>query len=190
MGLSIHYSGSISSKEMLIPLIEEVSDICKTLEWVTHCFDGKNDGHLTGISFSPAGSEPVFLTFLPTGFLCSPINLLCRDMYDGIKFEKKLMFTASTKTQYAGADAHISIIKLLKYISKKYLKDFNLNDEGDYWETGSDKILYAQFKRYNYLLNVVSDILDNLKTTPGEATISLADKIEKIIKEKFKGGTE
>lgn len=33
MGLSIHYSGYILEKEMLDSLIEEVSDVAKTLGW-------------------------------------------------------------------------------------------------------------------------------------------------------------
>jgi hypothetical protein len=191
MGLSFHYSGRIISEELLAPLIAEVTDICKTLEWQTHSFDGINDDdHLVGISFAPQGSEPVWLTFLPGGRLCSPTSLTCREIYDGIQFDKELMFTAGTKTQYAGPDAHIAIMKLLKYISGKYLKHFDLNDEGNYWETGDEKILYAQFGKYNFLLDAVGEVLSGLQTIPGETTVSFAERLEKILKEKFKGDWE
>lgn len=104
MGLSIHYSGNIISEELLNRLIEEVTDICKTLEWDTYFFDGYNDDGLKGIFFAPPGCEPVFLSFLPGGRMCSPVSLMTREIYDGIHFDKELMFTASTKTQYAGPD--------------------------------------------------------------------------------------
>ncbi|HET7116218.1 MAG TPA: hypothetical protein VFI29_06990, partial [Hanamia sp.] len=123
MGLSIHYTGYILNKEMLDPLMEEVADICKSLNWESHTFD---DDEIKGVCFAPEGSEPVFLTFNKNGRTLSPINILVKDIYDGARLDKDLIFTTSTKTQYAGADAHIAIIKLLKHLSKKYLKDFTL----------------------------------------------------------------
>ncbi len=190
MGLSIHYSGSLAREEFLNNLVEEVADICKTLEWTTCLFDGDNADRLKGISFAAPGSELVFLSFLPGGRMCSPLNLITSEMYDGVQFEKELMFTASTKTHYAGPDAHIAIIKLLKYISGKYMKDFQLTDEGNYWESGDEKILYDQFKKYNFYLNAVSDSLSDLRGIPGESPANLADRIEKILKKKFKGDAE
>ncbi|CAN5378790.1 hypothetical protein BH11BAC3_BH11BAC3_02000 [soil metagenome] len=190
MGLTIYYSGSISSEKLLGPLIEEVSDICKSLEWKsTILTGGNNDDQLTGICFSPEKSEPVFLTFLPGGRLCSPTNLLCKDIYDEVQFAKELMFTACTKTQYAGPEAHIAIIKLLKYISGKYLTNFVVNDEGKYWETGDEKVLYAEFDKYNLLVNIVDKALNDLHRSPADTPGSLAEKIQQILKGKFKDGT-
>lgn len=187
MGLSIHYSGYIINKQMLDPLIEEVTDICKTLDWKTHSFDDKD---IKGVSFAPKGSEPVFLTFNEDGRTLSPINILAKDIYDGLQIDKHLIFTTSTKTQYAGPDAHVAIIKLLKYLSVKYLRDFTLEDEGKYWETGDENILLEQFEKYNFYLRKISDILINIKSVPGETPESLAGRIEKILKEKFRGFDE
>jgi hypothetical protein len=53
-----------------------------------------------------------------------------KDIYDGVRLDKELMFTTSTKTQFAGMEAHIAIIDFLKHLSKKYLKEFTLTDEG------------------------------------------------------------
>ena len=87
MGLTIYYSGSITSEELLDPLIEEVTDICKSLEWKSTILTGMNDDdHLRGICFGPEKSEPVFLTFIPDGRLCSPTNLMCRDIYDDVQY--------------------------------------------------------------------------------------------------------
>lgn len=144
MGLSIHYSGNIAELEKLDQLIEEVTAICKELDWSMQTFD---DDAIKGISFSPTDCDPVFLTFNSEGRLLSPINILVKDIYDGGSIDRELMFTTSTKTQFAGIDAHIALIKLLKYISKKYLKDFKLMDEGDYWETGDEKAISKAIRK-------------------------------------------
>ncbi len=187
MGLSIHYSGYILDKEMLDPLIEEVTDICKTLNWSTHTFD---DDEIKGVSFAPEGSEGIYLTFNKDGRSLSPINILAKDIYDGKLVPKEMMFIANTKTQYAGVDAHIAIIKLLKYLSKKYFKDFTLSDEGYYWETSDEKILFEQFDRYNAAIETFSETLKKLPAVPGETTESLSERIEKLLREKFGGKKE
>lgn len=151
MGLSIHYSGDIRSKEFIDSLTEEVTDICKTLEWPIHLF---NDDEIRGVCFSPKGGEPVFLTFNKDGRMLSPIIIQEKSVYNNLQLTEELVFSISTKTQYAGIDAHISIITLLKYISAKYLKNFTLIDEGCYWETGDVKILMNQFKKYNSAMNI------------------------------------
>ena len=182
MGLSIHYSGILRDKKLLAHLIEEVKEISETLDWTPHIIDDKD---LKGIAFAPEGSEPVFLTFDHNNRLLSPMNILVKEIYDGVRFDKELMFTTSAKTQYAGPDAHIAIIKLLKHISAKYLQSFTLSDEGNYWETGDEKILYAQFKKYEEALHFVQKSLQDFTAVPGETASSLAERIEKILKEKF-----
>lgn len=183
MGLSIHYSGVLRDRKLLTLLTEEVTEISETLDWTSHIIDDKD---LKGISFAPKRSEPVFLTFDHNNRLLSPTNILVKEIYDGVRFDKELIFTTSVKTQYAGPDAHIAVIKLLKYISAKYLENFTLSDEGNYWETGDEKILYAQFKKYEEALDFVQEALQDLTPVPGETTASLAERIEKILKEKFR----
>lgn len=165
---------------MIDSLIEEVSEICKELEWHFHTYDDKD---IKGISFAPEKSEPVFLTFNPDGVLLAATNLMFQDIYDDIRISKDLLFTAITKTQYAGMDTHIAIIKLLKYISNKYLETFNLSDEGNYWETGDKQELEIQFKRYNTLINFVANTLNDFSTKKDETPASLADRIEKYLNE-------
>ena len=177
MGLSIHYSGVLRNKKLLVPLIEEVKEISETLDWTSHVIDNKD---LKGISFAPERSEPVFLTFDHNNRLLSPMNILVKEIYDGVRFDKALLFTTSVKTQYAGPDAHIAIIKLLKHISAKYLESFTLSDEGNYWETGDEKILYAQFKKYEEALNFVQKSLQDFTAVHGETASSLAERVEKI----------
>ena len=74
----------------------------------------------------------------------------------------------STKTQYGGIKTHMLIIHLLKYLSNKYFRTFQLTDEGKYWETGDKKLLEDAFKRYNDLLNSVADALETFPLKTGE----------------------
>ena len=45
--------------------------------------------------------------------------------------------------------------------------------------------LKKQFAKYDFLLNAVADALSEMKTVPGETALSLADRIEEMLKEKF-----
>lgn len=187
MGLSIHYSGFIRNNKLIDPLIEEVTDIAETLKWSPQII---SDEEIKGICFAPKGSEPVCLTFNPDGRLLSPVNIVVKDIYDGVRLEKDLIFTTSTNTQYAGPDAHIAIIKLLKHISAKYLKEFKLSDEGNYWETGDEKVLLDQFRKYNAALDIVCEAIKDLPAIPGETAESLGDRLENILKKRLGGAGE
>ena len=187
MGLSIHYSGYILQADFIKPLTEEVVDICKDLEWKFHVIE---DEEICGVVFSPKECEPISLTFNQDGRLLSPQNILVKGIYDGIKLDKELIFTTSTKTQYAGMDVHIAVIKLLRYLSKKYMKNFVLEDEGLYWETNDEKVLKDQFERYNSALEFFSEALQNMPDVQGESLESLADRIERLLREKLGGREE
>jgi len=77
----------------------------------------------------------------------------------------------------------MAIIKLLKYISSKYLKHFTLFDGGNYWETGDEKVLLQQFARYEAALDAFTDVLKGMHSVHGESAESLADRLERIFKE-------
>jgi hypothetical protein len=188
MGLSIHYSGRIRDYTVIEEMMTEVTDICENLNWTYHILDGNNTDHLRGICFSPEGCEPIFLTFLLNGRMCSPVNLMHKDIYEENDLDRELLYTTSTKTQFAGPDAHMAVIKLLRYLKGKYFAAFELNDEGMYWETLDEKILLGQFAKYDFLLNAVSEALSSMEALPGENAGSLADRIEKMLKDKFKNG--
>jgi len=191
MGLSINYSGSIKDCALIEPLIVEVEDICKSLGWGYHIFRQKefatvkNDidytpHYLSGIMFNASEKcEPVSLCFLPNKKMTALINLLAKDVYE----EPEWIYLISTKTQFAGPDVHIAIIKLLRHVRDKYLENFKMNDEGLYWETNDEKTLLDQFERYNFVLDSFAGALSNVETRPGETADSLADKIEKVFAE-------
>jgi hypothetical protein len=185
MGLSIHYSGTIKKMSFIGDLVIETADICKTLDWKYHVIEKPNEFDLHGIIFSPPECEPVMFTFLPNGRMCSFISLRHRDIYDGVKLKKSLMYTTSTKTQFAGADAHIALIKLLRHLSEKYFKKFTLMDEGMYWETNDESVFKKQFARYEIAMDMMEHALKSMKSIPGESAKSLAERIEEELKKRW-----
>ena len=176
MGLTIHYSGHINNYFLIDDMIKEVEDISKALKW---SYTIINDDKLKGIWFYPEGSEPVWFTFDPSGRLCSPASIMVGEKDD------PFYYTSFTKTQYAGPDAHMAIIKLLRYLVNKYFSAFELQDEGMYWETMDEKILRNQFSKYESALNALTAALSNMKTIPGETPDSLAERIENELKKRL-----
>ena len=178
MGLSIHYNGKIKDVSLIPTLVDELKDICTTMKWNYHLFDNEQ---ARGICFSPAECEPLYLTFSKGGVLCSPI-LLHPDSYrDNIHPATVI----SVKTQFAGIDAHIAIVKLLKYLKANYFEKFELNDEGRYWESDDEDILRRQFKNYQLILNEISEDLKGFEAKPGEMAESLAHRLERFLKERL-----
>jgi hypothetical protein len=171
MGLSIHYSGSIKDIKLIPALVDEVQDVCKELNWTYHLF---NDKDFKGICFSPPECEPVFLTFN------NGTEIICP-----VKWQYKIepMNIVSTKTQSAGIEVHITLLKLLRYLKEKYFSVFDMEDEGSYWNTWDEEALQKQFNRYHFLLNAFAETLKDFKGEPGESAESLADRLEKFLGE-------
>lgn len=174
MGLCIHFKGNIKNYDLIPLLVEELEDICEAMQWEVTIL---NDEDVYGIVFSPERCEPLFFTFNKDGQLVSPIM---------IEYKIEPATTITTKTQFAGMDTHIALIKLLRYLSEKYFSYFHLFDEGNYWETNDKKILQRQFRNYNMIMDSVADALGNIKVTGRDNADSLANKIVEYLKKKNK----
>jgi hypothetical protein len=189
MGLSIHYSGKFNPKASLIEMIDEVTEIAKTYDWNYKIyetefpqlgFDKEYSDKIYGIDFIPPESEPVFLCFLSNGRMSNSAHLKFFGNSSNTDYQKYLYMIA-TKTQHAGEQVHKLIIHILRYISKKYLQNFKMRDEGHYWETGDEKILEENFKLYNQLLDLVADTLQNLPQNSDENFDDYFDRLLKHI---------
>ena len=184
MGLSIHYSGTIRSNEMIKELASEVAEICQSLNWSFNIIDDNGD-EIEGIVFSPKKSEPICLTFHTNGKLCSPFGFKNKEAYIAHGLDPELMYMCHTKTNYAGPDVHIAIVKLLRYVSQKYLENFKMYDEGLYWENNDEYATCNQFAQHNAALDSMADSLSCLERKHNETPATIADRIEKLLNEKF-----
>ena len=173
MGLSIHYKGCFSKGASLQAMIEEVTDIAEIYKWkysvYETAFDMENLGRadfnnrIYGIIFVAPKCEPVYLSFLSNGRMSNEMHLQHR----GNSTDKsKYLYMLSTKTQYGGMQVHLTIIQMLRYLSEKYFSEFELYDEGGYWETGDVNILAETFKRYDDLMDAVAGALAERERRP------------------------
>lgn len=198
MGLSIHYQGQIRDYALIENLIIEAEDICKSLNWNYHIwikessiyddahiynpeFIGYHMEDLKGISILPKECEPVDLAFFPSGKLCSTIKLRFND----VAINDLMVENVGCKTQYAGIDTHLTVLKLLQYLKDIYFPFFELSDEGMYWETNDMEVLKSQFAKYDFIVNSMRDVLKDFKALPGETTEPLADRLGELLKNKF-----
>jgi len=195
MGLSIHYNGRISDKQLLPEMIAELEEISKVHGWKCIIFERKfpeeissaneHDGKLYGLCFVPPGSEPVSVSFLSNGRMCGPMELQCWGESTD-ETERKYLYMISVKTQYAGAEVHKMVIHIFKYLNKRYLSDFKMSDEGEYWETNDEALLDANFKRYTFLIDSFVSALENNKRNEGEDMEQYIHRMMKNIKDKLK----
>src|SRR5882757_707538 len=81
------------------------------------------------------------------------IELLPHPNSDPFRFEfdRHLFMQQFCKTQFAGSDAHIEIIELLRKVAALFHK-FDVFDEGEYWELGDRSILQAHLDTVEALI--------------------------------------
>ena len=187
MGLSIHYSGSFNKNASLTEMIEEVRDVAEIYKWKYNIYESQFpvnslnetvlNNNIYGISFSPPGCESVFLSFLSNGKLCYPFHL--KYYHDSSGKYQKYIYIISIKTQYAGFHIHMLLVHLLKYLSKKYFKEFSVCDEGQYWESNDENLVRKNFNHYNQLLGMVSSALENFSIRKNE---SFEEYFQKVVR--------
>ena len=91
----------------------------------------------------------------------------------------------SVKTQFAGPDFHTWVVGLLKHLRKKYMSDLEVDDEGEYWESGDldklkEKMAFLD-ERINFLTNRMKRGV--LGDTTGLSAEEIADRIERVIRD-------
>ncbi|MFM2368283.1 MAG: hypothetical protein RL619_583 [Bacteroidota bacterium] len=190
MGLSFHYKGALKNPGLLKKMIEEVTDISLANQWKFHVFeetfpneaftlDSYNDS-IYGICFSPPNCEVVCLTFLSNGKMCAFYNLESSKISLNELDDNYL----SVKTQFAGPEIHKQLITIFDYINKKYFENFDLTDEGNYWETKNDQLLKDTFKKYTNLINGFDSLLDNIPIGERETIEEYLIRIAEIVHKK------
>jgi hypothetical protein len=194
MGLTIHYSGRFKFGEAsLIGMIEEVKDVAIANKWDHYVFDqefpaqltsdDQHDGNLYGIMITPPESEAVSFSFLSNGRMCGVLQW--HNWRESTKpEEKEYLYSVFTKTQFAGPEIHKSIVHLFDHISKKYLKEFSVYDEGNYWESRDEAKLKESFDRHSFLINSFKSYLDEVPKEKGETLEEYILRMAELVKKK------
>ena len=93
----------------------------------------------------------------------------------------KLVYMMHTKTQRGGPDTHIAIIKLFKYLEKKYFVEMTVSDEGNYWETSDKEVLQERFDEYTGLINSVKGALEKDGWAVTHEPFPLTNKMDDLL---------
>jgi hypothetical protein len=96
--------------------------------------------------------------------------------------DSELTYLNFIKTQFAPVEIHIAVIKLLKYIQQKYISNLHVYDEGEYWQTGNEKILKRKIDFLNSVMDQLEDVLNTIEIEEGSSAESIVDKIEEVLK--------
>ncbi len=189
MGLTVHYRGRIREYALVDELITEVASFAKNINWRYHLLtpgintplksvnqeDPEPLPTVKGIILSPDKCEPIILTFLNDGRICSPF-FPPMEAEDGLPY-------MWTKTQYAGVDVHRSFVNLLRQLKEKYFSELIVVDEGQYWETNDEDVLLSQFQKYNLIVESLADALDGAGAAV-ETALDAEVEIETIVVER------
>jgi|APHig6443717497_1056834.scaffolds.fasta_scaffold23954_2 hypothetical protein len=191
MGLSFHYNGEISNAERLPELIEEVKEVALVYQWKYKLFETafpkrqftKENVYTNvvyGICFTPPGCETVFISFLSNGKMSSPGHLQFFGK-TATSEEKPYLYMLSVKTQYSTTLIHATLIQLFRHLSAKYLSNFDLTDEGEYWETNDETILKQNFEKYTALLDNFALGLETLPLNANESYEHYFQRLMEIV---------
>lgn len=162
MGLSIFYSGTLRDVLQLPILIDELTDICDDLHWPWQFFDPSPKYPLNGIMFNPPGAQSIPMTFLKDGRIAEPYNL-----YNHRKSRFEIPgahedILLNPIIQYAGPDAHMRLMGIMRHLSKNYFKKFRLVDESEFWETGNEQKCRDWFVMFAAWMDNMSEDLGKL----------------------------
>jgi hypothetical protein len=138
MGVTIHFEGQLTSEAAYQDLIRLISSIAKLEGWRTEPIAlgettlmrvcNEEDWDYTG----PVKGIVVFLHED-----CDPVRL---------EFDRDLYLQEFTKTQFAGVRIHLDVLKLIKSI-EPFFRNLNVEDEGEWWETGDIQVLTEHFSK-------------------------------------------
>ncbi len=203
MGITIHFKGKLNNPDLVNSVIDELDDISNIMNWEHVILNEDWDkpgtaklklhnnkieitGHLPlkGIRIQMHPNCETFQIFFDKeGNLQDMIGMV-------LKLEGKLEPSSSylsVKTQFAPSDIHISIIKLLKFLKKKYISDLKVTDEGEYWDTEDKNLLSQKISYLNEKMDmvekIISSIQEELDKLPPEEAIKL---LERTLKNKLK----
>lgn len=175
MGITIHFQGKLKNTNLINSLVDELIDVSGTLNWEWEVLDedwskpstaklsvdkGRAEilGHLSlkgiSINFHP-DCEPLSLYFDSEGNLTTPMSVI---LVNEGKLTKENSYS-SVKTQFAPVDVHISIVRLLKYLKKRYIPNLKVIDEGEYWESEDKEKLIKKITFLNDKMDMMEEIL-------------------------------
>ena len=181
MGITIHYNGRIQDMARLPELSAKLKHACQALNWpyveinervvgfVERLYTEQDpedehtsyvrteteplDDRWQGLAIHPPECEALLITFNRAG------NMLAYhahfDSPPGTYWLQESMFC---KTQFSSVDVHIEVCNLLRLV-QPYMAEWEVFDEGNYWESGDRAELEGQLGHMAALIDHMSSEL-------------------------------
>jgi hypothetical protein len=184
MGITIFYHGRLRNLTDLPLFTAELQAACARLDWPcdpvderilgtaerynvvpVECDDGiptdtfevyevPVDDHVRGVAIHPPDCETLFLTFGRTGQTVRYEDLPFGESVPG--HYGMILDHLWCKTQFSSPETHVQVCKLLR-IAEKYAAEWEVTDEGDYWQTGDFEALRTIWARHQEILDTFRD---------------------------------
>lgn len=144
MGVTIHFEGRLKNAQALSDLLFRVEQIAHANTLLTEQFDNRE------VQLPRVRNEKPEDYVGPT----KGIVLYLHDQSDPVRleFDRDLYIQEFVKTQFAGANVHIRLIRILKDL-QVFFDTFDVTDEGQYWETEDEALLADHISRCNMLIS-------------------------------------
>ena len=194
MGISLEYRGILHTPSDLMGFLAELEEICQAHNWPydlvpqrTDDFANTNpfiigasvDLGLEGIIFrpSPQGEVVAFL-FDKQGILQSVYAYFMRG--------REKYFWHSISTQEMGQEVHIQLVKLLRYLKKKYFKKLEIRDSGGYYPRHNVSELARRWSLMDTTLAAIHDIMEHTDfdgKSPHEVVETIQNALSRSLKD-------
>jgi hypothetical protein len=171
MSTSVHYKGVLSEPQAQEQLLAFLREYAQTRGWGYKDVDDAK-ALLKGVILSPGNKmESAPFLFDPQGHLHSLGDLI----FPENPIPKKY-WIVSVKTHFAGVEAHIVFINLLRQVKEQFFPNLNVTDESDYWTHNDEAQLRTYFARLTGYMEAFKKRLEN-DVAPGEDKESLFENI-------------
>jgi len=205
MGVTIHYGGRLRDPAGLPELVQKLQIACGRLGWPyqlvdervvgvaehhTYHHDPDDNVHVTvettplddrwrGVVIHPPGCETLFLTFGRKGQLIVYDTPWEEPQSPG-RYEARTYVWV--KTQFSNPDVHIAVCSLLRLV-EAYAAEWEVTDEGEYWESGDREQLAARMAFLDKAMSMLAgdegrEILEDLLGQELEGKIEIGKRIQ------------
>jgi hypothetical protein len=184
MGITIHYGGRLKDPTSVSLLVQELQLACQKLDWPCQAIDERilgtaeydiyheEDEHTLyvttetkpvddrqrGIVIQPPECETLYLTFNRHGEMMAYDTPFGHADVPGYYHVREYLFC---KTQFGTAETHMAICDLLRLV-EPYMAEFEVSDEGRYWQSGDPEELKLAMGYLEQLINKLSNA-DNVE---------------------------
>jgi hypothetical protein len=161
MSTTVHYFGKIKSPEAVRELQEDFYEISQVSgyahEMVDHVFSQEGDTQGTRLSLKGIRvmlnrqTSPLQLTFDKDGYLShiyyekAPLDMaeMIGKNHSGPTRQLLHQVHTSTTVKTADAASHITLVKMLDYVKKRYVPNLEVIDNTGYWYSRDISVLSA-----------------------------------------------